>query len=151
MFIREVDLFLGIPSHMIDEIAALASEEVLPAGGVLFRRGDAADSLFILEEGSLEIMVGEEAHTCFLLDQSGDLFGWSALVEPNQYTASARCVRESKVIRIDGNRLMRIFERHPAEGLRVMRRLAGIIGSRLMMSYKEIMTSRKEGDVPSYG
>ena len=151
MFIKEVDLFLGIPSHMIDEIAALATEEVFAAGSILFQSGESADSLFILEEGRVEITIGEEGHTCFPLDRSGDMFGWSALVEPNQYTGSARCVRESKVIRIDGNRLMRIFEKHPTEGLRVMMRLAGVIASRLVKSYQEILTSRKETEVPSYG
>ena len=105
---------------MIDEIAALTSEEVFAAGSISFQSGESADSLFILEDGGVEITIGEEGHTCFPLDRSGD-------------------------------RLMQIFEKHPAEGLRVMRRLAGVIASRLVKSYHEILTSRKESEVPSYG
>ena len=81
MFIKEMDLFQRIPSRMIDEIAALASEEVFPPGSILFQSGETADSLYILEEDGVEITIGEEGHTCFPLDRSGDMFGWSALVD----------------------------------------------------------------------
>jgi len=151
MFIRETDLFSELPSHIIDEIASLAVEEMFPAGQVLFRRGDLAESLYILEEGAVDITISEGGLVSFPLTSSGDVFGWSALVEPNRYTASAECMKESKVIRIDGARLMRVFEKHPAEGLHVMRRLCGVIASRLSESYKALMSAREESRIASYG
>ena len=56
MFIREVELFKGVPSHIIDEIADLVAEEVYPVGHVVFSRGDFADSLYILEEGMIDLV-----------------------------------------------------------------------------------------------
>jgi len=47
MFIQEVELFKGIPSHIIDEIAELVTQESHPAGHVLFREGDFADYLYL--------------------------------------------------------------------------------------------------------
>jgi CRP-like cAMP-binding protein len=64
---------------------------------------------------------------------------WSALVEPNQHTATAECVKDSKVIKIEGGLLMRILEKHPREGMAVMRRLAGVIATRLVKSQEEII------------
>ena len=151
MFIKEVDLFHGLPSHVIDEIAALATEGVFPAGSVLFERGESAEFFYVMEEGAVELTFGEEGHTCFSIDRTGDLFGWSALIEPSEYTSSATCVRESKLVNIDGNRLMHIFERHPVEGLRGMRRLGGIIASRLVRNYQQVRASLSETKVPSYG
>jgi len=151
MIIRETDLFSGTASHIIDEIAALAVEETHPAGHVFFRRGDPADSVYILEEGAVDIRISEAGLMSFPLSSSGDVFGWSALVEPNRYTASAECLKESRVIRIDGGMLMRLFERHPAEGLRVMRRLCGLIASRLSESYRMLMGARGESRLASYG
>lgn len=138
MFIREVELFKGVPSHIIDEIADLVAEEVYPVGHVVFRRGDFADSLYILEEGMIDLVIQGKESITFHLNRSGYVFGWSSLVEPNRYTAMAECMKESKVIKLDGDRLMRIFEKHPAEGLTIMKRLAGVIGSRLDMIYQQI-------------
>ncbi len=138
MFIREVELFRGIPSHIIDEIAASAVEEVYPAGHVVFKRGEFADVLYILEEGAIDLVIQGKESITFPLNRSGYIFGWSSLVEPNRYTAMAECMKESKVIKLDGDRLMRIFEKHPLEGLTIMKRLAGVIGSRLDAIYQKI-------------
>ena len=40
MFIQEAELFKGIASHTIDEIAELVSEEAFPLGHVIFQKGD---------------------------------------------------------------------------------------------------------------
>ncbi|MEW6440630.1 MAG: cyclic nucleotide-binding domain-containing protein [bacterium] len=150
MFIKEAELFHDIPSHIIDEIAAVAEEEILPAGQVVFRAGEVAESLYILEDGWVNLAVGG-AGLLSMPVSPGDVFGWSALVEPNQYTASAECRTESTVIKVDANRLMHILEKHPAEGFKVMRRLAGLIASRLLRSYQEIVGSRETSQMPSYG
>jgi len=139
MFIQEVELFKGIPSHIIDEIAEIVTEESHPAGHVLFREGDFADYLYILEEGELDLTITKGKQLSFPVDKTGSVFGWSSLVEPNLYTAKAECVKESRVIKIDADRLMRVFQKHPAEGLTIMKRLAGVIATRLIKSYKEFI------------
>jgi len=143
MFVREIELFKEIASHIIDEIAELATEESVPSGHVLFRKGDSADYLYILEEGVVNITIEGQGGTSFPVNQLGQVLGWSALVEPNRYTATAQCVQDSKVIKIDGGRLMRILEKHPREGMMVMRRLAGVIATRLVKSYQKIVASRR--------
>jgi CRP-like cAMP-binding protein len=136
LLIREAELFRGVASHIIDEIAGIASEEVFSSGCVIFKEEDFAEYLYILEEGvieiaKIEIAIEGEVRISMLLTQPGYVFGWSALVEPRRYTAAATCLKDSKVIKLDGDRLMRIFEKHPAEGLTIMKRLAGVIASRL--------------------
>jgi len=144
MFIQEVELFQRISSHIIDEIAELVTQESRPAGDVVFREGDVADFLYILEEGAINLVIRGEKRLFFPVDKTGSVLGWSSLVEPNRYTATAECVKESKIIKIDAERLMRVFQRHPSEGLTVMKRLAGVIAARLIQSYKEAVAGRKE-------
>jgi CRP-like cAMP-binding protein len=138
MLIQEVQLFQKVPSHIMEEIALLAVEKNYSAGSEVFRAGDFADSLCILEEGEIEITLPGEGRIFFPVKESGLVFGWSALIEPRQYTASARCLKNSKVIEIDGDRLMGVLEKHPADGLRIMERLAGVIASRLMHCYQRL-------------
>lgn len=140
MFINEVELFKGISSHFINEIASHAEEYVFPAGHVLCRKGDFADYLYILQEGEIDISIQGQKGFSSSVNRPGQLFGWSAIVEPTCYTATAKIIRESKVIRIDGDLLLRLFEKYPSEGLTVMRRLSGVIASRLVKCYQEIMT-----------
>jgi len=140
MFINEVELFKGIPSHFLNKIASHAEEQAFPAEHVLFVEGDFADYLYVLEEGEIDISIQGQERVSFPVNQPGQLFGWSAFVEPNRYTAAAKTVKESKVIRIDGDLLLGLFEKYPSEGLTVMKRLAAVIGSRLVKCYQEIMT-----------
>jgi hypothetical protein len=61
-------------------------------------------------------------------------------VETNRdtrYTAAAECLKEGKVIKIDGDRLMRVFEKHHLEGMLVIKRLTGIFDTRLVNAYEE--------------
>ena len=102
MFIREAELFKGIPPHVINEIAEHVIEESFPADHVLFEKGEFADNLYILESGAIDISIMGEKRLSLPVNEPGAMFGWSALVEPNEYTATAQCAKESKVIKIDG-------------------------------------------------
>lgn len=143
MFIREAELFKGMPEHVHNEISEISQREVLNEGHVLFSQGETADYLYILEEGLIEITIQGEERMTFAVDEFDSVFGWSALVEPKKYTATSKCRKNSKVIKIDGDRLMRIFQKHPVEGLNVMRRLAGIVAGRLLGCYDELTKSER--------
>ena len=43
--------------------------------------------------------------------KEGEVFGWSAPVEPHVYTTSAKCVGEVKDIYIQGSDLLWLFEK----------------------------------------
>jgi CRP-like cAMP-binding protein len=138
MIVQEVDLFRRIPSHVIDEIASLAEEMQPAAGTVLFREGDFAEKLYVLVGGRVDLTVGAERTITFPVEREQSVFGWSALVEPRRYTATATCAGDTTVLCIDGDRLMRVFAKHPQEGLIVMQRLAGVIAQRLQASYRAL-------------
>ena len=86
-----------------------------------------------------------------MIDTPGEIFGWSALVDPNVYTASAECYQETKLLVIDRVRMEHVLDKHPKEAYRVMKRLAGVIGGRLANSYQENLRSGADEKTPSYG
>lgn len=143
MYIQELELFQKLPSHIVNELAKFAVEESYPAEHVLFREGEDADHLYLLQDGQVAITVEGEKKIVFPITESGAIFGWSALVEPRKYTASAEFVMDSKVIKLDGERMLRLFERYPAEGLLIMRRLAGVVAGRLLESYQRLSVSKR--------
>jgi CRP-like cAMP-binding protein len=143
MYIQELELFQRIPSHIINEIAEFTVEEEYSTDQVLFRQGQDAEYLYLLLDGQVAIIVEGEGKVVFPITEPGSIFGWSALVEPRKYTASAEFAMDSKVLKLDGERLLRLFERFPAEGLLIMRRLAGVIAARLLDSYQRLSIPKK--------
>lgn len=130
MFLETVDLFKGIDSKIIREISLHAVEERIEQGRVLFQKGDFAENLYILEEGVMDLTIEGQVHISFTVDNPGDVFGWSALVEPHRYTARAECAMKGKVVKIRGDRLTEIFQKYPSDALTVMKRLAKVIATR---------------------
>ena len=131
------EIFNGIASATLDELAGLARSETFPPGTVLYRPGDSAEDFFVLDSGRVEFLVGRGERTSpsgFML-KKGEVFGWAALLDgyPTRI-ASARCLEESRLLRINGKAALRVLERDPAAGLIVMRRLAALIARYLASS-----------------
>ena len=150
MFIREIDLFKGMGIEVIDEIFQISVVESCSAGDILFKQGDPAHNFYLLEQGEIRLTVGEEGHIGFTMSP-GDAFAWSSIVGRDVYTATAECKLPSKLIKIETDKLDKIFEKYPASGLIFFKRLARVMGERLINTYDTILSAYKGGEQPSYG
>jgi CRP-like cAMP-binding protein len=151
MFVQESDLFRGLGQQIINEITDNFIEESHGEGEFIIKEGDPADNLYILYEGKVRLSVGERGQITHMVSNSGEAFGWSSLVDRESYTASAECLEPTKLIRIEKEKLNKIFEKDQSGGLIFYKRLAGIVGDRLINSYKTVLSSYREEGPPSYG
>ena len=151
MFILEADLFKGMSQEVINEIDRVTSEESYEGGTFLFREGDAASNFYILTAGRVKLTIGAEGHITHLVSNPGEAFGWSSLVEHGFYTASAECSAPTKLLRIETKELDKIFEKHADSGLLFFKRLAAVIGKRLMSSYRSLLAFHKGEGPLVYG
>jgi toluene monooxygenase system ferredoxin subunit len=124
------ELFNGLNSATLEKLAALARPEDHAKGATLYRPGDAAEDFYVLDSGRVEFLIGRGERTApagFILKR-GEVFGWAALLEgyPTRI-ASARCLEDSRVLRINGKRALEVLEGDPAAGFVVLRRLAALI------------------------
>ena len=71
--------------------------------------------------------------------KAGEVFGWSALVKPYVYTASAECVEKVEEVYIKGSELMNLFEQNDHTGYVIMRNLSGHVSSRLTESREKLI------------
>ena len=150
MFIKEIDLFKGMGVEIIDEIFKISAIESHSIGDILFKQGDLAHSFYLLEQGEIRLSIGGEGRLSFTMSP-GDAFGWSSLAGRDVYTATAECKLPSKLIKIETEKLDKIFEKYPATGLIFFKRLSGIIGERLTRTYNTILSAYKGEGKPSYG
>jgi CRP-like cAMP-binding protein len=151
MFIREAELFKGLSQAIMNEISNNVIEESYKEGDFIIKEGDSADHFYILQEGKIRLSVGEKGRITYMVSTSGDAFGWSSLVDRDAYTASAECIVPSKLIKIEKEKLNKIFEKDPASGLIFFKRLAEIVGQRLINCYNMLLAASKGEGPPSYG
>lgn len=151
MIVKEIDLFRGIDPEVMEEIANICSEEKYTKDTVLFEKGEEAESLYILEQGTLNLVIKNGGSLIYGLTEPGEVFGWSSLVESGVYTASGVCATDTKVVKIEREKIERVFDRHPEVGFKVLKRLAGVISQRLSNAYRDLLSARGQDTTPSYG
>jgi CRP/FNR family cyclic AMP-dependent transcriptional regulator len=135
---KESDLFKGVSQRVLGEIGKLSEEVVFEKDLVIFRTDEKASYIYELTEGIVDIVVSEKDNMHYSIMRPNEIFGWSALVEPYVYTATARSITKVKVIQIARDAIEDTVKRHPAEGLIIYKHLAGIIGQRLRSAYQYI-------------
>jgi CRP/FNR family cyclic AMP-dependent transcriptional regulator len=141
MFINKYDLFGGISSRVMKEITDICVEEVYDKGTTIFNQGERAENLYILREGTLNLMVKNGGSLVFSLSEQGEVFGWSSLFESGRYTASGICDTDLKVFKIERKALYKILKHNAGDGFIIMRRLAGVIANRLNRAYQDILST----------
>jgi CRP-like cAMP-binding protein len=152
MIISEINLFKGINYGVMEEISEICTQNNYVKDEVLFQKDEKAESLYILLEGTLKLVVIKDGgHLTHILSEAGEVFGWSALFEAGKYTASAVCVTDLKVVKIEAKKLDRVFEKHPDAGLKVIKRMGAVISKRLTNAYADLLSAHGTESAPSYG
>ena len=136
--VQESELFRGVSQRVMSEIGKSSEEITYKKDSIIFNADETAHYIYELVEGNVDIMMLEKDVVHLTASRTGQIFGWSALVEPFVYTASAKCASDAKVIRISKDSIENVIKRHPEEGLVILQHLAGIISKRLRKAYKYI-------------
>ena len=138
LVLKECALFEGVNDEVLKDIAELCHERSYRKGASCFLQGRKATEVYLCRSGRVDVTVqirepwGMEVtvHT----SRAGELFGWSAMLEPYVYTASAKCRERTKVICINRSDLINFFRNRPEVGYLVMTNLGAVISSRLTES-----------------
>jgi CRP/FNR family cyclic AMP-dependent transcriptional regulator len=151
MILKETELFEGDDFEVMNEIAGICSEESHSKDTVLFEKDEQAKCLYILLEGTVYLVIKNGGSITYNLSEPGDVFGWSSMLENGKYTASGICATDLKVVKIEKDKLNRIFQNRPEVGFKVLQRLAGVISRRLSNAYRDFLSARSTDTTPSYG
>ncbi len=141
------ELFGHLSQQRLEKLSALCRGFSYRADEVIFKEGDEATEVYILTDGrvTLEIEIRPVADrpaipTAVELVTENECFGWSPLVEPYVYTASARCVTPCTVIALKGDMLRQAMKNDPALGHEVMGKLVQMVSHRLANTRMRLTT-----------
>ena len=128
--IKNAEIFIGLNDEELRLIAPICHEEHLPSDTVIWKAGDSADRVYILQEGAARINLRGKA--TIDITEPGRILGWSAFVKYNRYyTATAQCLEDSRFIRIMSAEILSLFREKQDMGFKVMDNLANVIAGRL--------------------
>ena len=138
MLIDQGDLLWGMDFLFVNDFMAVSAKVHFEKGTVIFREGDKADNFYTLVEGRVRLTIGEPAKEIYIIDKAGEAFGWSSLVDRNYYSATAECLEPSHLLQFKKNDLNRFLLKNVESALTFYKRLAGMLGNRLIQCYKLI-------------
>ena len=98
--------------------------ETHPAGELIFREGDPADRMYLVNSGSISLRVGE--HVVETVGPGG-LFGEMAMIDRQARSASATAESECELVSFDKRRFWFLVQETPYFAEFVMRVMAGRI------------------------
>ena len=107
--ITEINLFSKLPIGAITKINSKLEPLVLPAKHIVFKKGDDADALYIIEFGSIQVEIEDP-----VVLGSGDYFGESGLISNDKRNATISVLEESKLLRLSKESLDELIEEYPA-------------------------------------
>ncbi len=137
------ELFRGVPVHALEEIVSICEEVFVAKDGYVFHEGEKADKLHLLIKGSIALRVRltsrPDSVTVSIVSQPYQTLGWSGVVPPHYYTASAYCEGDCSLVALPADKFLKILEAHPEAGFKVMLRITEIIADRLRNSRQALL------------
>ena len=151
MFIKQKDIFGSLSKDFVKEIMKTSETGSFQAGELLFQEGNPADWFYILLKGHVKLSLGQTGQVVYVVSNAGEAFGWSSLVGRPSYSASAKCVTATKLLKFDKEKLQNIVEKDTANGLALFKNLAAILGDRLLQGYTTSFSATRTKEFTSFG
>jgi CRP/FNR family transcriptional regulator, cyclic AMP receptor protein len=140
--LQKIPWFQELEKKHLEKVASITTLRHVRPDEVLFHEGDKEDNLYIVIAGriALEIFIPQRGKIRIYTVEPQDLFGWSSVTPVvHQRTAGATSVMDGLIACIDSEKLRQLCEEDHDLGYVVMRRLANIVASRLLVTRLQLL------------
>jgi CRP-like cAMP-binding protein len=141
MPLRSCYLFQGLSPSQIERIAAITQEQQFQKGHWLFQEGLEAKHLYLVKEGAVELVIKVEDTIeipIAIIRPDNGCLGVGVLIEPYQYSLSARCLDDSTLSVIAKTQLHELMDADSELHSVIMTNLAKKLLNRLKETRQEI-------------
>ena len=141
--LANIPLFESLTEEDLNGLTVRLEERDYAPGETIFNQGDEGSSLFIIEDGAVDICYGEGAGNVTLATLfNGQYFGELSLFDGAPRSATATAVKPTHVIRLDRDDLVDFVHKNPAAALRIIEEM----GDRLRQT-NELMSRQVSRNV----
>jgi CRP-like cAMP-binding protein len=138
MYIKMSDFFMGMGRPFTMEALDIVEKIFQKEGDVLFREGDPAKHFYVLLKGRVKLGLGSSGPMVYMARHPGEIIGWSGLIGRDRYSASGECMEETNLLKFDRDVFLEILKKYPYNEALLFRRLAEMLGNRLLELYPTI-------------
>ncbi len=132
--LKESAYFDGFSDSAFAELASIGTSLHWAEGELVFEYGGPAKNFFIMKSGSV-LLYYPSGRSIYLKDRGHGL-GWSSLVSPFRYTATAVCLTETNLIQFPGTELYSLIRMNADFGHKLMQKIAKTMEER--KKYREL-------------
>lgn len=93
--LKKATLFSNLQAKALDRIASVTNERSYKPGDVILKEGDRAVAFFVIVEGKVEVIAGENQVATF---GPGDFFGEMALFEGYPRSSTVKALAETRCL-----------------------------------------------------
>jgi len=123
LLLRSLPLFEGLSDDDLAAIAARLQKRSYRAGEIVFHQGDLGDSMYFVNNGSVNIhLPGEDSRRISLKDLApGEFFGEVALLDGEPRTASALASTNTTLLELQRDALEAYLKNRPQAAMAILR------------------------------
>lgn len=140
--LTQVDIFDGLSARQLQRLARIGQVVQHQRGDVIFRENAPGDSMYIVLDGEVEIMIdprilgaevaADAVPSPITVIRRGQSFGEVALVDEGVRSASAICASERvTLLAFPREPFLRVCQKNPAIGFRIMFNIAADLAGRI--------------------
>ncbi|MCI0571786.1 MAG: cyclic nucleotide-binding domain-containing protein [Myxococcaceae bacterium] len=131
--VLQTPLFRGLTELEAAVLFGIADQHPARQGTTLFAEGDAGDALFVVLEGTVEVLKRDSAGLNQALARlgRGSVIGEMSLINQAPRSSSVLAVSDVRLLRIPADRFMRLLGEDNVSALKVVHNLAQTLGRRL--------------------
>jgi len=138
MHLKMGDFIMGMGKTFATEAMDISEKLSLNEGNVIFSAGDAAGYFYVLLKGQVQLTIGKTGPIVYQARHPGEIIGWSCLIGRETYSASAECAESTNLLRFDRESFLKVLTKNPANEALLFKRLAEMLGNRLLELYPTI-------------
>ncbi len=144
--LSKIPVFENLSVKEIRQVASIVHHRQYVPGEYVFYQDDPGLGMYVIEKGNVAIVLNNDDATkkevATLSD--GDFFGEIALLDESPRSASVIAKTEAELIGFFRPDLFDIIEKTPKAGLKIVLKLAEMLGERLRNTNNELTKTRAE-------
>jgi len=126
--LKSLDFFVDFKQHELEACAATLKSRTVETGEVIIKRDTPALTFFIILSGTYE--VNFEGDRSIILEQMGEVMGWSTVIHPFHYTGTITAKKDGDVLEISSRDFFELIQGDNALGEKIMKKIDKIASER---------------------
>jgi CRP-like cAMP-binding protein len=146
--LMQVPIFRGLSEQEAASIIEMGEETSIKKGERLFKEGEAGDALYVVLEGSVQVLKKDRAGTEQELAKMGDgsVLGEMSLVAGSaNRSASALALSDLNLLRMSSQRFSKLLAANSVAALKVVHNLAQVLSRRLQLMDEKLVDLLDKG------